>query len=410
MAGKVSGSKHDANRPNRMEKQIFIGSSGEARTEAERIAGILEQLPDVKPRLWYNEFSAGDITVLKISALSREVAGALILATPDDDSVVRGQAVKVPRPNVVFEYGYLTCSLGLSRVAMCRYDTTCLPSDLEGVTFIQMGPWGKDQIDSRTSLTIKKWAKSLSTSVVGGLQKDIDWYETRLKELRQTYQEAVDGKVEQSRRNISFQLDLVEEKLKRTSAEGRFGEVWILGTNAAGPLHHGREVLIQLLLEGGCLRLLLLDPDSPAFKERCDCECDCVGRIAAELRASFLTLLDILQQQRTRSPNNGPGPRVEVRLHRQQADRSLIIVDAGRDDGIVLENPYPEERGKRGVEGRMYTQVKRGPTARGYIEDVKYFNSLWQSASVVEPRPSPGLEGVDWPYTKPEPVPKAEGL
>ncbi|HWR96925.1 MAG TPA: TIR domain-containing protein [Candidatus Methanoperedens sp.] len=383
-----------------MPKEVFLASSSEGREAAERIAAVLEDVPGVKSRLWYKEFHSGDITFVRIQELSREVAGAIIVATPDDDSVIRGEAARVPRSNVVFEYGFLSSSLGLSRVALCRYDTVHIPSDLGGVTYIPMGRWPSKEIDAQATVKIKDWARDLPQDALGGLAAEIQHYEGRLKELRHTYGDVLDGKVEQSRRNISFQLEVLEEKLRRTRAEGRPSSVSILGVNATGPLHQGRELMIQLLREGGNLRLLTLDPDSVAFRDRCDHEYDSVGRIGAELQASFFILLDILDQLRGRSPDGPAEPNVEVRLHHRNPDRSLIIIDEGRDDGIVLENPYPALRGTRGVQGQMYPLVQRGRTTRGYLENVKYFDKLWGSAATVKVRGSDDLRTTRFPFTR----------
>jgi hypothetical protein len=67
----------------------------------------ISEAKDVKPVLWTECFKLGDITFLAIENLARRVAGAVFLATPDDDSVIREQRVKTPRANVLFEYGYL---------------------------------------------------------------------------------------------------------------------------------------------------------------------------------------------------------------------------------------------------------------------------------------------------------------
>jgi predicted nucleotide-binding protein len=113
-------------------KEIFIGSSKEALEQATQVAAVLAETKDVKPLLWTECFKLGDITFLGIENIARRVAGAVFLATPDDDSVIREQRVKTPRANVLFEYGYLTAMLTRRRVALCRYAGSELPSDFAG--------------------------------------------------------------------------------------------------------------------------------------------------------------------------------------------------------------------------------------------------------------------------------------
>jgi hypothetical protein len=363
-------------------KEIFVASSNEALDKAERIAAILADVDGVKPRLWKDEFKSGDITFVRIEELTREVAGAVVIATPDDRSVIRDQEAQTPRANVLFEYGFLVASLGRPRVALCRYDPAMLPSDLNGLTHIPMGRWpASGEIDARTTLRIKDWARGVPEASLSRLAEEIAHYEKRLRELKHEYKDVLDGKVEQSRRNISFQLDILEEKLADDRNPRSPSEIWILGINATGPLHQGREILIRLLREGGRLRLLLLDPSAPVFEDRCDHEHDRVGRVSAELNASIYILMDILSQ--VKSLDSYRASSVEVRLHQTRPDRSLLMIDCDREDGIVLENPYPNLKGTRGVEGPMYPLVQRGRTTRGYVENVRYYKALWEKASTV---------------------------
>jgi hypothetical protein len=264
-----------------------------------------------------------------------------------------------------------------------------------------MGRWpAPGEIDARTVLRIKDWARGLPAASLSELKREIEHYENRLHELRQEYKDVLDGKVEQSKRNISFQLEIVEEKLAEDKRAKAQGDVWILGVNATGPLHQGREIFIRLLRDNGRLRILLLDPSLQVFEDRCDHENDRVGRISAELNASVCILLDILSQ--LEAADGFQRSSVEVRLHGNFPDRSLIMVDCERDDGIVLENPYPPLKGMRGVEGPMYPLVQRGRTTRGYLENVRYYKGLWEKArSVALAQRTHRPRITEWPFYTP---------
>lgn len=170
-------------------------------------------------------------------------------------------------------------------------------------------------------------------------------------DLHKKYVELLDGKAEHSTRKISLQLEILEDKISEVKNSGRNPDVWILGINATGPLHQGREILIGLLKNGGKLRILLLNPTQPVFGKRSDRERDRVGRITAELFASFYILMDIMSQ--LKSVDESLLRNVEVRLHQKCPDRSLIMVNSEDQDRIVLMNRYPPEEGTRGVEGEM---------------------------------------------------------
>lgn len=145
-----------------MMKRIFVGSSKEGLDQAEKVAEILSDVDNVEPVLWTDVFSVGDITFLGIEKVASEVAGAVFLATPDDDSVIRDTAARVPRANVLFEYGYLTARLSRPRVALCRFDNVELPSDFSGLTYVPMGAFDANKaIDPHARSNLKSWAASL---------------------------------------------------------------------------------------------------------------------------------------------------------------------------------------------------------------------------------------------------------
>ena len=149
-------------------KEIFIGSSSEALDQAKQVAAVLAEIDGVKPVLWTECFKVGDLTFQAIENLARRVAGAVFLATPDDDSVIREQRVRTPRANVLFEYGYLTAILTRGRVALCRFAGAELPSDFAGVTYVPMGAFDRAQpIEHQARARLKSWANELGAVHVG---------------------------------------------------------------------------------------------------------------------------------------------------------------------------------------------------------------------------------------------------
>ena len=149
-------------------KEIFVGSSKEGLEQAALVVDVLSRVPGVKPLLWTDCFKLGDITFLTIESIARRVAGAVFLATPDDDSVIRDQRVRTPRANVLFEYGYLSAMLTRSRVALCRYTTAELPSDFAGVTYVPMGSFETSRpLDPQSSVKLGSWAAELPAVQVG---------------------------------------------------------------------------------------------------------------------------------------------------------------------------------------------------------------------------------------------------
>src|SRR6187549_666607 len=129
--------------PMTMAKQIFIGSSHEALPIADLVRGAVERC-GMTPLPWNDPavFGPSDLILHRLEELSQEIWGAVLLATPDDVST-RGNAAAIRGavPNVVFEYAYLAARLRPQRVALCKFEGVTIPSDLEGLTTIQVTPY-----------------------------------------------------------------------------------------------------------------------------------------------------------------------------------------------------------------------------------------------------------------------------
>lgn len=124
-------------------KQIFIGSSYEALPVVDLVRGIIERC-GMAPLPWNDTsvFGPSDLVMPRLEQLSQEIWGAVLLATPDEASRRGdGEPIRVAVPNVVFEYAYLAARLRPQRVALCKFEGVEIPSDLHGLTTIQIEPY-----------------------------------------------------------------------------------------------------------------------------------------------------------------------------------------------------------------------------------------------------------------------------
>ena len=110
--------------------KIFIGSSREAKKFADAVGEIIDNHEGTKAILWDTLFPAGIILLEQIERLPNDIAGAVLLATPDVECSRKEQRFSAPVANIVFEYGYLSARLGRRRVCIVRFDEVELPSDL----------------------------------------------------------------------------------------------------------------------------------------------------------------------------------------------------------------------------------------------------------------------------------------
>ena len=161
-----------------MKKRIFIGSSTESLAQATQVADLISKV-GVEPLLWTAAFEVGEITLVDIEKLvndkDKRISGAILLATPDDPTTIRGEDVRVTRANVVFEYGYLIAALTRYKVALCLYTDAelphKLPSDLQGLTYVDMGAFDRDNpnkpLDDEAQKRLCDWVSKLPTFLIG---------------------------------------------------------------------------------------------------------------------------------------------------------------------------------------------------------------------------------------------------
>ena len=134
-----------------MKRTIFIGSSHEGYSDAQRVCDAIRQLGEegLDPQLWTSFFHAGSLTFEALEDMLLQCCGAVFVIRRDDvvrhldhnGSVVnRGKATYMPRGNVLVEFGLVAGRLGRPNVALCKLEAAELPSDLAGMTFIDMCP------------------------------------------------------------------------------------------------------------------------------------------------------------------------------------------------------------------------------------------------------------------------------
>lgn len=138
--------------------KIFIGSSKEAIEHLDTVCDIIESygyepVPWNKPGL----FLPGTFTVQRLIEIAKsEVQASILIYSPDDDIWYRGNQTAQPRDNVLFENGIFSGILGLEKAIIIKAGKSKIPSDLSGVTYVDL-----EKI-SRARLEIKNWLNIIS--------------------------------------------------------------------------------------------------------------------------------------------------------------------------------------------------------------------------------------------------------
>jgi SAM-dependent methyltransferase len=139
--------------------RVFIGSAREAEDLVAELA--IELDPKFQPLPWYEAFPIDStFTLERLVEVTAEVEFAIFLLGGEDSRVRRGEPGRVPRDNVVLEFGLFLGVLGPGRVFVLRYAESSAPTDLDGliVTSLEGSP-------SAQRARIKKFVAELESVV-----------------------------------------------------------------------------------------------------------------------------------------------------------------------------------------------------------------------------------------------------
>ena len=115
-----------------MKKRLFVGSSSEQLATLNQIIGLIGDAAECIP--WTSAFGLNKSGLDALIKQTRLSDFALLLATKDDVTNVRGENQSTPRDNVIFEFGLFLGSSGVERCYLIAEEGADLPSDLNGIT------------------------------------------------------------------------------------------------------------------------------------------------------------------------------------------------------------------------------------------------------------------------------------
>lgn len=149
-------------------RKVFV-VHGHDEAAKEIIARFLEKL-NLQPIILHEQASGGRTIIEKFEKYSREVGFAVDLLTPDDLGTTRKEQGKLQpraRQNVVLELGYFLGRLTRNRVCALYKGDVELPSDIQGVIYIEMDDKGAWKTKLAQELIQAKCAINLE-GLVGG--------------------------------------------------------------------------------------------------------------------------------------------------------------------------------------------------------------------------------------------------
>ena len=143
--------------------RIFIGSSSEGREIGRHLQAELSDAVEVV-RWDQNVFKPGEYVLESLAAQVAELDFAVLIATPDDVTISRGEESSSVRDNIVLEFGFFVGALGRERTYLLASGNPKLPSDLAGVTRLSYAQRKDDNVRpsvTRAALQIEERARSL---------------------------------------------------------------------------------------------------------------------------------------------------------------------------------------------------------------------------------------------------------
>lgn len=180
------------------------------------------------------------------------------------------------------------------------------------------------------------------------------------KELQNKIEELMKGQIIDPRILIKREKDLINSASE---------DIWILGINALGVFHESFEEIIHFIKNGGKVRVLLLNPESEAFKQREEKEEGIDVKKSGRLRVEYMTSVafckDIIRLSNKRDS-------LEFRAYNEEPKVALLVADPKKDTGMLHVNEYPSTELIRGYVGEHRFIPKQWPDIF-QIHAKKYF-------------------------------------
>lgn len=141
--------------------RLFLGSSSEGREVARNLQ--VELGDSIQVVRWdQSVFEPGGYTLDSLIATATSVDFAVLVATPDDTTVSRGETKPSARDNIVMEFGLFAGALGRERTYLLATGELKLPTDVLGLTRLPYRPQSNQRAAvSDAALRIEERVRSL---------------------------------------------------------------------------------------------------------------------------------------------------------------------------------------------------------------------------------------------------------
>lgn len=238
-----------------MEKKVFIGSSSKTKNICTNIGTILERLNitdiELEPIKWFDlgTFTTSNSTFDELIRIAKEVDAALFIFNSDDKVTNKeGNEKFTTRGNVVLEYGLFSGILGKDKVAMIKSGNPELPTDMDGIKYIEYNEGRSNTFTEELRLFLEKAFKE--PPIIPAIPALIVDTDNKAKNKRQR-----DSKFEELRH-------ILEEE----------DDYYVMGMGVTSFLRN-TDIVEQLLIKGIHITVLLMSVK--LIKDTWDCAFQC---------------------------------------------------------------------------------------------------------------------------------------
>lgn len=137
---------------------------------AKNAVALFLQRVGLEPIILHEQASAGRTVIEKVEVYSADIAFAVVLLTPDDVGSEASDASHLKpraRQNVILELGFFIGKLSRTRVCALFQGNIELPSDYQGVVYVEMdaaGAWktklAQELVESRITIKLEELLKA----------------------------------------------------------------------------------------------------------------------------------------------------------------------------------------------------------------------------------------------------------
>jgi len=143
--------------------ELFIGSSTKGLSTAIEIQNQLSDIAEIT--LWPKLFPPGENFFQTLMIHNLKFDFAVLVFTPDDDIIIKEEAKKSARDNVIFELGLAFGRLGARRSFVVIEEKTNIPSDLAGIQLLKFNS-NDDTSPEKITSAIKPCCETLRDIVM----------------------------------------------------------------------------------------------------------------------------------------------------------------------------------------------------------------------------------------------------